>query len=214
MKRCQSCGRHNTDSSPLLCVLQGSLAKLFRLCRSCSSARLERRRHVVVLLTIVSLGVVSIAALGRWEPVRRLVTGERSGRPTAVASSRLPRRQTVRAPASRTVRVSWPGRISSSVRTMWSMTIGFRLAFQRWSTVKRWRRLRVSTARPWRPDRAVSVMPVRRCACEPRRTSSNSRHLRRISPSTMLRPIAPPGALSAVGWAARAIGRRLRVNST
>ncbi len=78
MKRCPSCGRHNTDQ-----------ARFCACCRTllpgpAGSLTPPRRQGwnvegVVVLLTIVSLGVVSIAALGRWEPVRHLVIGERSG---------------------------------------------------------------------------------------------------------------------------------------
>ena len=78
MKVCQSCGRHNTTQARFCASCR------VRLPSSSGSVTPPRRRGwnvegVVVLLTIVSLGAVSIAALGRWEPVRRLVTGERSG---------------------------------------------------------------------------------------------------------------------------------------
>ena len=88
MKRCPSCGRHNTDQARFCACCRALLPG------SVGSAIPPRRQGwnvegVVVLLTIVSLGVVSIAALGRWEPVRRLVIGERSGgdRPSHVESS-------------------------------------------------------------------------------------------------------------------------------
>ena len=86
MKRCQSCGRHNTAQARFCASCRALLPS------SSGSVAPARRRGwnvegVVVLLTIVSLGVVSIAALGRWEPVRRLVTGERSAdRPSRVES--------------------------------------------------------------------------------------------------------------------------------
>ncbi len=78
MKRCPSCGRHNTDQARFCACCRA------RLPSSSASVAPPRRRGwnvegVVVLLTIVSLGAVSIAALGRWEPVRRLVIEERSG---------------------------------------------------------------------------------------------------------------------------------------
>ncbi len=78
MKRCQSCGRHNTDQARFCVCCRAFLP------RASGPVTPPRRQGwnvegVVVLLTIVSLGVVSIAALGRWEPVRRLVIGERSG---------------------------------------------------------------------------------------------------------------------------------------
>lgn len=76
MKVCQSCGRNNTDQA-LFCECCRAL-----LPRPPGSLTPLRRQGwnvegVVVLLTIVSLSLVSIVALGRWEPVRRLVTGER-----------------------------------------------------------------------------------------------------------------------------------------
>ncbi len=78
MKRCPSCGRHNTDQARFCACCRA------RLPSSSGSVTPPRRRGwnvegVVVLLTVVSLGAVSIAALGRWEPVRRLVIEERSG---------------------------------------------------------------------------------------------------------------------------------------
>lgn len=78
MKRCQSCGRHGTDQARFCACCRAFLP------RASGPVTPPRRQAwnaegVVVLLTIVSLGVVSIAALGRWEPVRRLVIGERSG---------------------------------------------------------------------------------------------------------------------------------------
>ncbi len=78
MKRCQSCGRHNTDQARFCACCRAFLP------RASGPVTPPRRQGwnvegVVVLLTIVSLGVVSIAALGRWEPVRRLVIEERSG---------------------------------------------------------------------------------------------------------------------------------------
>lgn len=77
MKVCQSCGRDNTDKARFCACCR---ALLSRPSGSLSSPRRQgwNVEGVVVLLTIVSLSVVIIAALGRWEPVRRLVTGERS----------------------------------------------------------------------------------------------------------------------------------------
>ena len=78
MKRCQSCGRHNTDQARFCASCR---APLPRSSGPVTSARRQgwNVEGVVVLLTIVSLGAVGIAALGRWEPARRLVIGERSG---------------------------------------------------------------------------------------------------------------------------------------
>ena len=78
MKVCQSCGRSNPAQARFCTCCRA------RLPSSSGSLTPPRRQGwnvegVVVLLTVVSLGAVSIAALGRWEPVRRLVIEERSG---------------------------------------------------------------------------------------------------------------------------------------